>query len=163
MAWFLAGKVLIHEATMENDRQELAVGKRHSTAAEAMADGLAMRAERTVLTHFSQRYPKLSPWMDMKAAAAAARTSFSESQESRFSGAVEPYLLAGLSPGSARIPVYENLTGFEDAAVGGRVDPYSPYIINGFDIGVISAEANKQQDLLAQKLPLSTAFVGVIP
>ena len=57
---------------MENDLQELAVGKRHSTTAEAMADGLAMRAERTILTHFSQRYPKLSPWMDMKAAAAAA-------------------------------------------------------------------------------------------
>ena len=71
--------VLIHEATMENDLEEMALQKRHSTTAEAVADGLAVRAERTILTHFSQRYPKLSPWMDM-AATMAAKQAKAEAQ-----------------------------------------------------------------------------------
>ena len=67
--------ILIHEATMENDLDEMAQQKRHSTTAEAVGDGMALKAERTILTHFSQRYPKLSPWMDMAAAAAAKRAA----------------------------------------------------------------------------------------
>ena len=65
--------ILIHEATMENDLDEMAMQKRHSTTAEAVGDGVALRAERTILTHFSQRYPKLSPWMDMAATLAAKK------------------------------------------------------------------------------------------
>jgi ribonuclease BN (tRNA processing enzyme) len=49
--------VLIHEATFENDKAEEALTKRHSTLGEAIEVGRQMRAFRTVLTHFSQRYP----------------------------------------------------------------------------------------------------------
>ena len=56
-----AGKdcdVLIHEATFEDDKEALAKKKRHSTVGQAVAAGRRMGARRTVLTHFSQRYPK---------------------------------------------------------------------------------------------------------
>jgi ribonuclease BN (tRNA processing enzyme) len=49
--------VLIHEATFENDKAEEALTKRHSTLGEAIEVGRQMGAFRTVLTHFSQRYP----------------------------------------------------------------------------------------------------------
>lgn len=51
--------VLIHEATFEDGMIAEAVAKRHSTIGEAIDVGLAMRAERILLTHFSQRYPKI--------------------------------------------------------------------------------------------------------
>ncbi|CAM9450499.1 unnamed protein product, partial [Chrysoparadoxa australica] len=57
-----AGKgatVLIHEATFDEGKQDEAVEKRHSTSAEAIDISVKMGAYRTILTHFSQRYPKL--------------------------------------------------------------------------------------------------------
>ena len=39
------------------------ISKRHSTFVEAAAEGRAMEAKFTMLTHFSQRYCKL-PWLD---------------------------------------------------------------------------------------------------
>ena len=56
-----AGKdcdVLIHEATFEDDLIVEAKKKRHSTVGEAIDVGRRMGARHTVLTHFSQRYPK---------------------------------------------------------------------------------------------------------
>jgi len=50
--------VLIHEATFENGMEEDAIKKRHSTTREAIECGIAAGAYRTILTHFSQRYPK---------------------------------------------------------------------------------------------------------
>ena len=50
--------LLIHEATFEDAMQEDAVHKRHSTVSEAVLSGERMGAAHTVLTHFSQRYPK---------------------------------------------------------------------------------------------------------
>ena len=50
--------VLIHEATFEDDLLEDAVKKRHSTTSEAIQTGVDARCYRTILTHFSQRYPK---------------------------------------------------------------------------------------------------------
>jgi ribonuclease Z len=50
--------VLIHEATFEDDLLEDAVKKRHSTTSEAIQTGVNARCYRTILTHFSQRYPK---------------------------------------------------------------------------------------------------------
>jgi ribonuclease Z len=35
--------------------------KRHCTTGEALRMGQAMQAKTTVLTHFSQRYPRISP------------------------------------------------------------------------------------------------------
>lgn len=51
--------LLIHEATHDNDLEEEAFKKRHSTISEALSISRSMNARYTVLTHFSQRYPKL--------------------------------------------------------------------------------------------------------
>jgi ribonuclease Z len=51
--------VLVHEATFEDALVAEAIDKNHSTTGEAVASGTEMRAWRTVLTHFSQRYPKV--------------------------------------------------------------------------------------------------------
>ena len=51
--------VLVHEATFEDGMEEDAVKKRHSTVGEAVKVGTDAGAYRTVLTHFSQRYPKV--------------------------------------------------------------------------------------------------------
>ncbi|KAG7445158.1 uncharacterized protein BT62DRAFT_951536 [Guyanagaster necrorhizus] len=51
--------LLIHEATMADDQEELASAKAHSTHSQAVGIGKRMRAENILLTHFSARYPKL--------------------------------------------------------------------------------------------------------
>jgi len=51
--------VLIHEATFSDDMEDDAYSKRHSTVSEALGVGRDAQACRTVLTHFSQRYPAL--------------------------------------------------------------------------------------------------------
>lgn len=51
--------VLLHEATFDDELQADAEAKKHSTMSEAINVGLAMRAKRVILTHFSQRYQKL--------------------------------------------------------------------------------------------------------
>eukprot|EP00814_Leptocylindrus_danicus_P006352 CAMPEP_0116013760 /NCGR_PEP_ID=MMETSP0321-20121206/5906_1 /TAXON_ID=163516 /ORGANISM="Leptocylindrus danicus var. danicus, Strain B650" /LENGTH=854 /DNA_ID=CAMNT_0003483347 /DNA_START=113 /DNA_END=2678 /DNA_ORIENTATION=+ len=52
--------LLIHEATFEDELQEDAVLKRHSTVGEALEVAKKMDADSVVLTHFSQRYPRIS-------------------------------------------------------------------------------------------------------
>ncbi|KAF9427791.1 hypothetical protein BGZ76_002186 [Entomortierella beljakovae] len=51
--------VLLHEATFEDDKLDLAKLKKHSTTGEAVMVGEGMEAKFTMLTHFSQRYPKI--------------------------------------------------------------------------------------------------------
>ncbi|BFI40606.1 ribonuclease Z [Marchantia polymorpha subsp. ruderalis] len=51
--------VLIHEATFDDAMEEEAVAKNHSMTKEAIETGITAGAYRTVLTHFSQRYPKI--------------------------------------------------------------------------------------------------------
>ncbi|KAM6595020.1 hypothetical protein CsatA_002723 [Cannabis sativa] len=51
--------ILIHEATFEEGMVEEAVAKNHSTTEEAIEVGNAAGAYRIILTHFSQRYPKI--------------------------------------------------------------------------------------------------------
>jgi len=53
--------LLIHEATFEDGMEEDAVVKRHSTVAEAIGVASRMDARALVLTHFSQRYPRVPP------------------------------------------------------------------------------------------------------
>ncbi|AOA63171.1 Endonuclease tRNase Z [Komagataella phaffii CBS 7435] len=55
--------LLIHEATLEDELMEDALSKRHSTISEAIYVSMLMTARKLILTHFSQRYPKL-PDMD---------------------------------------------------------------------------------------------------
>ncbi|XP_067672969.1 zinc phosphodiesterase ELAC protein 2-like isoform X2 [Haliotis asinina] len=51
--------LLIHEATMEDDLEDEARHKCHSTTSQAIGIGHQMEAKFTLLTHFSQRYAKL--------------------------------------------------------------------------------------------------------
>ncbi|XP_042052514.1 tRNAse Z TRZ4, mitochondrial-like [Salvia splendens] len=51
--------VLIHEATFEDAMVDEAVARNHSTTMEAVEMGDSAGAYRIILTHFSQRYPKI--------------------------------------------------------------------------------------------------------
>ncbi|KAF3913193.1 hypothetical protein AA313_de0206056 [Arthrobotrys entomopaga] len=51
--------VLLHEATFDDELSEEAIAKRHCTTSEAIKAGRDMQAQNLLLTHFSQRYPKL--------------------------------------------------------------------------------------------------------
>eukprot|EP00302_Diacronema_sp_CCMP2436_P018831 CAMPEP_0179979728 /NCGR_PEP_ID=MMETSP0983-20121128/41521_1 /TAXON_ID=483367 /ORGANISM="non described non described, Strain CCMP 2436" /LENGTH=1012 /DNA_ID=CAMNT_0021897549 /DNA_START=28 /DNA_END=3065 /DNA_ORIENTATION=- len=51
---------LIHEATFEDELGGEAVARRHATISEALTVGKQAGAYRTLLTHFSQRYPKVA-------------------------------------------------------------------------------------------------------
>ncbi|KAJ3359538.1 tRNAse Z trz4, mitochondrial [Allomyces javanicus] len=51
--------LVLHEATFESDLQAEARKKQHSTTAEAVDVFEKMGARKLLLTHFSQRYPKL--------------------------------------------------------------------------------------------------------
>ena len=55
--------ILIHEATFEHKLIAEAKAKMHSTFTEAIENGCKMNAKFTMLTHFSQRYPKF-PLLD---------------------------------------------------------------------------------------------------
>ena len=57
-----AGRILLHEATFDDTpgmRRE-AEARRHSTVAEALEVAARMGAWRVLLTHFSNRYPRLA-------------------------------------------------------------------------------------------------------
>jgi ribonuclease Z len=73
--------VLIHEATFGPDMVGSAIAKRHSTSAEAIEVGRRMQARAILLTHFSQRYQKLT-FVDNRKADAP--------QSTRDAGAKEP-------------------------------------------------------------------------
>ncbi|GMI93786.1 tRNAse Z4 [Hibiscus trionum] len=51
--------VLIHEATFEDGLVDEAIARNHSTTKEAIEVGNSAGAYRIILTHFSQRYPKI--------------------------------------------------------------------------------------------------------
>ena len=51
--------LLLHEATFDDELHGEAVAKKHSTTSEAIKAGIDMDAKALMLTHFSQRYPKL--------------------------------------------------------------------------------------------------------
>ena len=53
--------LLVHEATFENGMEEEAVLKMHSTVSEAIDVAKRMDAKNCILTHFSQRYPRIAP------------------------------------------------------------------------------------------------------
>ena len=55
--------LLIHEATLEDGLSDLAVTKKHCTVSEALEVSDKMNPDFTVLTHFSQRYPKIPSFL----------------------------------------------------------------------------------------------------
>ncbi len=90
--------LLVHEATLEENMLQEAIDKRHCTTREALSVGLQMEAERIVLTHFSQRYPKV-PSFDGNALTPGHPASTSTSASTSAAGA-----LAGAGPASASAP-----------------------------------------------------------
>ncbi|ETS79797.1 hypothetical protein PFICI_07326 [Pestalotiopsis fici W106-1] len=52
--------LLIHESTFDDELRGDAIAKKHSTMSEAIGVGRRMGARRIMLTHFSQRYQKIS-------------------------------------------------------------------------------------------------------
>lgn len=52
--------LLIHEATLDDELGADARAKKHSTMSEALAVARDMGARRVLLTHFSQRYPRIA-------------------------------------------------------------------------------------------------------
>jgi ribonuclease Z len=57
----LNADLLIHEATFTDGMEAEASLKRHCTVGEALEIGSLMKAKAVVLTHFSQRFPKIPP------------------------------------------------------------------------------------------------------
>ncbi|KAH9253588.1 hypothetical protein BASA81_008424 [Batrachochytrium salamandrivorans] len=57
--------VLVHEATFEDAKADEAREKKHSTISTALRVGREMGAGTVIFTHFSQRYPKSPPPIDM--------------------------------------------------------------------------------------------------
>ncbi|KAI0251929.1 hypothetical protein BJV78DRAFT_1207788 [Lactifluus subvellereus] len=53
--------LLIHEATMGDDQEEMARTKAHSTISQAIDVAKRMRAQNVLMTHFSSRYPTMPP------------------------------------------------------------------------------------------------------
>lgn len=108
--------LLIHEATFEPALRAHALRKRHSTSDEAIAAGGRMRAYRTLLTHFSQRYPKLPAGLDAAAAVWRARPLLA------FDGMVLPFSLLPELPALTPLiaaALGEAEEGGDAAAVGG--------------------------------------------
>ena len=68
--------LLIHEATFEDGMEAEAVLKRHSTVGEALDVGRRMNAKAVILTHFSQRYPKIPPLTEAKSEDEGRITNF---------------------------------------------------------------------------------------
>jgi ribonuclease Z len=57
----LGADLLIHEATFTDGMEAEAALKRHSTVGEALHVATLMNAKSVILTHFSQRFPKIPP------------------------------------------------------------------------------------------------------
>jgi ribonuclease Z len=51
--------LLIHEATLSDDLIDSAILKKHSTLSQAIQTGKDANAKFVILTHFSQRFPKV--------------------------------------------------------------------------------------------------------
>jgi len=80
--------LLLHEATLEDGMEEDAASKQHSTTSQAIQIAHRMGAARTILTHFSQRYPRipvlkaLDRWPASADAASSIASSFASSSAS---------------------------------------------------------------------------------
>lgn len=103
--------LLIHEATFEPGLDAHALRKRHSTSAEALSVARRMRAYRTLLTHFSQRYPKLPAGVD------ACAAKWRERPVLGFDGMVVPLALLPVLP--ALTPVVAAALGEEEGGGAG--------------------------------------------
>jgi ribonuclease Z len=116
--------LLVHEATFEDELQDEAVAKKHSTTAEALGVAAAAGVYRTLLTHFSTRYPRI-PVMKPPAAAEGGSSSGAEGGTSSDLAAVGSVLVgfdfmtvnfADLAWMPQMLPVLDELFKEEEAA-----------------------------------------------
>ncbi|KAL1839949.1 hypothetical protein VTJ49DRAFT_993 [Mycothermus thermophilus] len=96
--------LLIHECTFEDELQGDALAKKHSTLSEALDVGRRMGARRILLTHFSQRYPKL-PLVDDKMKVGAAAAAVIEGSSNSAEG--DAHAGAGAGDAAQAIPADE--------------------------------------------------------
>ncbi|ORX39176.1 hypothetical protein BD324DRAFT_618739 [Kockovaella imperatae] len=52
--------LMIHEATLDDEHKQDALEKGHSTFSQALSVGYQAKAQNLLLTHFSQRYPRVA-------------------------------------------------------------------------------------------------------
>ena len=71
------------QATFDDSLSHEAVARRHSTSSEAVAVGAAAGVFRTILTHFSQRYPKIPKLGTIQRGVMRGRGRGAEMEESR--------------------------------------------------------------------------------
>ncbi|GAC99145.1 potential tRNA 3' processing endoribonuclease [Pseudozyma hubeiensis SY62] len=140
-----AGKgctLLIHEATLEDGELEMAIGKGHSTFGEAIRVGHEMGAQNILLTHFSQRYPKM------------ARSSlFALSEQGEKDGKNVPIALA-FDMVTYPLSQFEKIQNYTPAmealfAADTEGDEEDQSVAAGEDVGTINAKAaasNKGQE-----------------
>ncbi|KAJ1923770.1 hypothetical protein IWQ60_005658 [Tieghemiomyces parasiticus] len=65
--------LLIHESTLEDAMLEEAIAKKHCTTSESLQVAKEMKARYTLLSHFSQRYPRAPVFFNLDAASVARR------------------------------------------------------------------------------------------
>lgn len=85
--------LLLHEATFEDGMEEEAVLKRHSTVSEAIHIGKLMKAKTVVLTHFSQRYPKIPAYHHTNPKKKDVNVSSSQEEAGRGGGREDPNII----------------------------------------------------------------------
>lgn len=120
--------VLVHEATFDDPLQQDAIFKKHCTTTEALSVAMAMRARRVILTHFSQRYPRLPVFQPILAAkqstedtaAASAPVSAASLQDEPMSGVGNDAAAATKDNGQARSS--EEIVATGKAEAGNRTD-----------------------------------------
>jgi len=74
--------LLIHEATFADGMEADALVKRHCTVGEALHVAKEMNAKTTILTHFSQRYPKIPVISDTDGTQTSTDSSRAETDSS---------------------------------------------------------------------------------
>lgn len=133
----------MHEATFEDELQEDAIAKKHSTTSEALGVAAAAGAYRTVLTHFSSRYPKI-PVMKPPTAATAAAAADAEDQQGNGSRAEAAAAVEAV--GSDLAAVGSVVVGFDLMSVNVADLPWLPKTLPVLDELFKEEEAVYQQD-----------------
>lgn len=142
--------LLIHEATFEDELQDEAIAKRHSTTAEALGVAAAAGVYRTVLTHFSSRYPKIpvmKPQAVARVAAQVRRSSADISSSNGFAvdGGVDGDQAA--SAGSDLAAVGSVIVGFDLMSINLVDLPWMPKMLPVLDeLFKEEEQAYKQED-----------------
>ena len=103
----------------------MALAKRHSMTGEAIEVGQRARAYRTILTHFSQRYPKI-PAIGPSFTASTC-IAFDLLSINLAGGALKSLMIIASQPATMQVHVQElDMLFAEEAAVGCLLDcPFS--------------------------------------